>query len=352
MATSMRALVKDNPEKGYELKSIPVPAIEADEILFRVEKVAICGSDIALYLWNEVAKVIATVPFIPGHEATGVVIKVGDAVKDIQEGARIAIENHFFCGDCYSCKNRRGDICKNMSQYGHGKGTTQGGFSQLSMVKAKYCYQLKTNISFLDAVLLEPMGVAHNGLSRIGVENQDVLIIGAGAIGLLATSVAKAMGATKVMIADVNAERLELAKKMGADVTINCKEVELHKEIMRLTGGDGVPRLVEASGASALVNSCFKLLQKGAQLVFIGLHRLPLHVDDFLNDIVFKSLTLHTVHGRRIFDTWIKCEKLIADGKVDPKLIVSHEFSMTDYQNAFDTLMSGKACKIVVDPQK
>lgn len=121
----MRALVKDNPEKGYELKSIPVPAIEADEILFRVEKVAICGSDIALYLWNEVAKVIATVPFIPGslffqlsciytthlssfknlgHEATGVVIKVGDAVKDIQEGARIAIENHFFCGDCYSCK--------------------------------------------------------------------------------------------------------------------------------------------------------------------------------------------------------------------------------------------------------
>lgn len=128
-------------------------------------------------------------------------------------------------------------------------------------------------------LLKKILGVAHNGLSRIGVENQDVLIIGAGAIGLLATSVAKAMGATKVMIADVNAERLELAKKMGADVTINCKEVELHKEIMRLTGGDGVPRLVEASGASALVNSCFKLLQKvnsSFKLVGLNLDRFPI----------------------------------------------------------------------------
>jgi len=348
---SMRALLKDKPEKGYELKEIPIPDIESDEVLFKVEKVAICGSDIALYLWNEVAKVIATVPFIPGHEATGVVCKVGSDVKDIKVGARIAIENHFFCENCYSCNRGRGDICKNMNQYGHGKGTTHGGFSQFSVVKARYCYQLKTNISFLDAVLLEPMGVAHNGVSRIGVENQEVLIIGAGAIGLLATAVSKALGASKVMIADINSERLQLAKEMGADVLINCKEVNLQQEVMRLTNGDGVPRLVEASGASPLVNTCFKMLQKGAHLVFIGLHRQPLVVDDFLNDIVFKSLTLHTVHGRRIFETWTQCEKLIADGKVDPKLIVSHDIKMTDWQNAFDTLMSGKACKIVIDPQ-
>jgi len=347
----MRALIKEKPEQGYELKEIPIPEIEPDEVLFKVEKVAICGSDIALYLWNEVAKVIGTIPFIPGHEATGVVSKVGSDVKNIQVGARIAIENHFYCGNCYSCDRKRGDICKKMNQYGHGKGTTQGGFSQFSVVKAKYCYQLTTNISFLDAVLLEPMGVAHNGVSRIGVENQEVLVIGAGAIGLLAAAVAKALGASKIMIADINEDRLQLAKEMGADILINCKKVNLHEEIMRLTNDNGVPRLVEASGASTLVNSSFKLLQKGAQLVFIGLHRQPLVVDDFLNDIVFKSLTLHTVHGRKIFETWTQCEKLISDGKVDPKLIVSHDIKMTDWQSAFDTLMSGKACKIVIDPQ-
>jgi len=296
--SNMRALVKENSTEGYELKEIPVPTIEADEILFKVERVAICGSDIALYLWNEVAKVIGTIPFIPGHEAAGTVVKVGSDVVDVKEGDRLAIENHFFCEDCYSCENGRGDICAKMNQYGHGKGTTQGGFSEYSVVKSKYCYVLKTDISFDDAVLLEPMGVAFNGVNRINTLGKEVLIIGAGAIGLLAAACAKALGASKVLVADINSERLQLAKTMGADVIINSRETNLQSEVMRLTNGDGVPRLVEASGNAQVVNSCFKLLQKGAELVFIGLHRQPFHVDDFLNDIVFKSLTLHTVHGK------------------------------------------------------
>jgi len=349
---SMKALVKDKPEVGYKLQEMPVPEIGRDEVLFRVEKVAICGSDIALHLWNEVAKVIATVPFIPGHEATGVVVQKGEDVRGLEIGSRIAIENHFYCEDCYSCKRGRGDICASMSQYGHGKGTTQGGFSELSAVKAKYCYKLKTNISFLDAVLLEPMGVAYNGVNRINVKNEDVLILGAGAIGLLAASVSKALGARRVVCVDVNDERLSLAVKMGADVVVNSTKIkDLREELMRLTSGDGFSRLVEASGASVLVNQCFKFLQKGAELVLIGLHRKELKVDDYLNDIVFKSLTLHTVHGRRIFQTWEACEALVAEGKVKPSDIVSHQFNMSDFESAFDTLMSGKACKIVVDPK-
>ena len=160
-----------------------------------------------------------------------------------------------------------------MSQYGHGKGTTQGGFSEYSVVKAKYCYPLKTDISYIDAVLLEPMGkkyfvvvffqyyllsvnvsqiligVAYNGVSKIDVKNQEVLILGAGAIGLLASAVSKALGAKKVVVVDINWDRLNLAKDMGADVLINSKEVDLKNEIMKLTNGDGFPRLIEASGA-------------------------------------------------------------------------------------------------------
>merc|ERR1719244_631319 len=229
----MRALIKEKPEQGYELKEIPIPEIEPDEVLFKVEKVAICGSDIALYLWNEVAKVIGTIPFIPGHEATGVVSKVGSDVKDIQVGARIAIENHFYCGNCYSCDRKRGDICKKMNQYGHGKGTTQGGFSQFSVVKAKYCYKLQHDITPNEAALLEPMGVAYNGVDQIQVEGKEVLVIGCGAIGLFAAAVAKAKGASNVIAADVVESRLELARKMGADITINTREKNLKEEIMK-----------------------------------------------------------------------------------------------------------------------
>lgn len=194
----------------------------------------------------EIAQVIGKLPFIPGHEATGFITELGKDVTDLTVGTRIAIENHFYCGDCYSCERKRGDICRNMNQYGHGKGTTQGGFSQFSVVKAKYCYPLKTNISFLDAVLLEPMGVAYNGVNRIDVKGEEVLVLGAGAIGLLA-SAAKALGAKKVVVVDINDERLRLAKEMGADETINSLEVDLKTEVMKMTNGDGFPRLVEAS---------------------------------------------------------------------------------------------------------
>merc|ERR1711981_257043 len=129
----MKALLKEDPKEGYVLKEIPIPEPKSDEILFKVEKVGICGSDTALYAWNEVARTIATVPFIPGHEAAGVVTAVGSDVKCLSVGSRVAIENHFFCENCYTCEEGRGDICAKMDQYGHGKGTTQGGFSEYSL---------------------------------------------------------------------------------------------------------------------------------------------------------------------------------------------------------------------------
>jgi len=347
----MRALLKEEPKEGYVLREIPVPDPKPDEIQYKVEKVGICGSDIALYAWNEVARVIAKVPFIPGHESTGVVTAVGRDVKNLTVGSRVAVENHFFCEACYTCKEGRGDICAKMDQYGHGKGTTQGGFSQYSIVKAKYCYKLQHDITPNEAALLEPMGVAYNGVDQIQVEGKEVLVIGCGAVGLFAVAVAKAKGASSVIAADVIDSRLELAKKMGATITINSKDNDLKSEIMKLTDGNGVPRLVEASGFPPVVNSCFSMLRKGAHIVLIGLPKKPIHISDPLPDVIFKSLTLKTVHGRRIFDTWEQCEKLIKDKKVSPEIVLSHEFTMSEWESAFDVLMSGAGCKIIVDPQ-
>jgi len=347
----MRALRKESPQPGYSLVSdLAVPEPEGDEVLIKVEMVGICGSDIALYNWTSVAQVIATVPFIPGHEAVGTVVKSGPT-SSLSPGARVGVENHFFCSDCYTCREDRGDICATMNQYGHGRGTQHGGFSEFSIVSSKYCYVFKTEMPFLSGVLMEPLGVAHNGVETIQVFGHQVLVIGAGPIGLLAAQCAAAAGSTRIILADMNAGRLQLAKDMKLScelVTLDTSKVNLLEEIMKLTDNCGVARLVEATGAPPVVNSCFKLLRKGARIVMIGLPKATVQIEDPLPNLIFKSVTLTTVHGRRIFHTWEQCEQLIQQGKIDPTVIVSHQFTLDKWQEAHDVLLSGQACKIVV----
>jgi len=349
--SEMKALMKEAEVESYSMVTIPVPEPVGDEVLIRVDAVSICGSDIALYKWTETAKVIAEVPFVPGHEYTGTVVKLGPE-SNLKIGDRIAVENHMFCGDCYQCKTDRGDICQKMSQYGHGKGTQYGGFSQYTAVNTKYAYKIEGDISVGDAVLMEPMGVAHNAMERLEPSGEAVLIIGAGAIGLFGCSIAKAMGATKVLIVDIDEKRLGLAKTMGADVTIDSTKQDLKEVIMAETGGDGIGRVCEMSGAAMMVNSMFKLLRKGGSVVMVGLPKQPMHIDDVLPDIVFKSLQLRTVHGRRIFHTWEETEKLLAAGKIRTEPVISHRIPMSQFEEAFTALFSGQACKIVIDPQQ
>jgi len=347
---SMMALVKENEGEGYGYQQVDIPVPVGDEVLIKVKKVALCGSDINLYVWNATAKVIASLPFTPGHEATGEVVSLGPDVKDLKKGDRIAVENHFYCGDCFQCKESRGDICSKMSQYGHGKGTIYGGCSEYSIVPEKYCYKLQYGITDTEAVLLEPMGVAHNAIERLEVANEDVLVIGCGPVGLFAIGCAKALGAKKVYAADVLPGRLELATKMGADHVINSMELDVREEIMKSTGQAGIGRICEASGASVMLNGCFSYLRKGGRVSILGLPKKPLHVENVLQDIVFKSLTITTVHGRRIFHTWNECERLVAEKKVDPNMLVTHDLRLSKHEEAFKTLLSGKCCKILITP--
>jgi len=280
----------------------------------------------------------------------GTVVKTGPA-SSLEPGARVGVENHFFCSSCYTCGEDRGDICATMNQYGHGRGTQHGGFSEFSIVSSKYCYVFKTEMPFLKGVLMEPLGVAHNGVETIQVSGYQVLIIGAGPIGLLAAQCAAAAGSTSIILADFNGGRLELAKtmKMSCElITIDTSKVNLQEEVMRLTNNCGVARLVEATGAPPVVNNVFKLLRKGARIVLIGLPKATVEIEDPLPNLIFKSVTLTTVHGRRIFHTWEECERLIQEGKIDPTVIVSHQFSLDDWQEAHDVLLSGSACKILV----
>nr|XP_018669010.1 uncharacterized protein LOC100180278 [Ciona intestinalis] len=350
----MTTLIKRNEEEGYECIQIPVPEPIGDEVLIKVTQAAICGSDINLYKWNDVAKFIAALPFTPGHEAAGMVVKKGPNVKDLNIGDRIAVENHFYCGECFQCKEGRGDICNIMNQYGHGKGTVHGGCSEYSIVPERFCYKLRLNISDMEAVLLEPMGVAHNSIEQLQVAGERVVVIGCGPVGLLAVGCAKAMGATEVIAVDILDTRLEMSKMLGADYVVNSiirGSDAVKDEVMKITGGVGVGRICEASGATSMFNGCFKYLRKGGRVSVLGIPKQPFHIENPMQDILFKSLTLTTVHGRRIFHTWIECEKLIAEKKVNPQLVVSHEIPMSKYAEAFQALFSGTAGKIVMDPQ-
>lgn len=239
-----------------------------------------------------------------------------------------------------------------MGQFGHGKQTEHGACSEYTLVSAKYLYQMKRDIIADQIALLEPLGVAHNAVERLDVAGEDALIIGCGPVGLLVGMVAKALGATRVIGADIDANRLNLAKKLGFDDIVNTKERSLKEFVMEYTNGDGFGRVCECSGAPVMVNASFSLLRKGGTIVMVGLPKEPLHVDNVLQDIVFKALTLRTVHGRRIFHTWECTEALVADGKVDVNALISHRFPMSRFEEAFKVLFEGESCKIILYPSE
>ncbi|RUS76558.1 hypothetical protein EGW08_015690 [Elysia chlorotica] len=346
---TMKALVKKEEGESYSYVTVPVEEPGQGEVLIKVDCVSICGSDIALYKWDNVARLIATVPFIPGHECAGTVVKCGPGA-DIPVGTKVGVENHFFCGDCFQCRYEDGAICSNMGQYGHGKQTQQGGCSEYSVVPAKYLYALTRDLDAEQIAMLEPLGVAHNAIEKLGVKGKEVLVIGCGPVGLMAQASAKALGAKKVLGVDIEDKKLKLATQLGADIVINSMSQDLKEFVMKHTSGVGMDCVCECSGASSMVNSSFSLLRKGGHIGLVGLPKQPLHVENVLQDVVFKALTLKTVHGRLIFHTWRETEVLVAEGKIDVKAIISHRFPMSQFEEAFKVLMSGQACKIVLDP--
>ena len=350
----MMALIKETPEKGFLLKKMPIPTPGKDDLIIRITYASLCGSDINLYNWNDIAKSVASVPFIPGHEAVGVVVGRGAEVDtSFTFGCRVAVENHYYCGTCYQCTHDEKHICQNMHQYGHGNGTQQGGCSEYSLVPAKYAYKLENDsVSNEQACLLEPTGVAHHAIEDIQPEGEITLVIGCGPIGLLACTFAKLFGAVKVIATDVQEERLARAKEMGADHTVNGSSEEFNDVIKKLTDGNGVGVVVEASGASSMVTKAFELLRKGGKIVVIGLPKSDITIENPLKNFLTKNVTVKTVYGRKVFHTWKESERLVAEEKVKSQLLVSHIIPLSEYQKAYDLLCSGKAMKILLDPSK
>jgi len=332
---------------------LQVPEPGDGELLVRSYAVSVCGSDIVLYDWTKEASVIAKVPFTPGHEAAGLVVKSGANTR-FPVGTRVAIENHFFCGKCYQCTTmKRPDICSNMSQFGHGRGTPYGGCAEYFVAKEIYCYKLRSNrISWRDAALLEPLGVAHNAVTQLEPRAEEsTLVIGCGTIGLLAIGVLKSLHIQNILAMDVVDSKLELAKKYGANIVINpSKEEKISERIWKETNNVGVGRIIECSGNGDMLNNMLQWLHKGGNVVLVGLPKKPFHIENVIQDIIFKSLQIRSIHGRRIFETWLRCEELVSRGQISFDNIVTHHLPLSKYEDGYAAIKRNEAVKVVFDP--
>lgn len=347
MKGKMKAIVKTKPQKGAELIEVDIPQIKPDEVLVKVESTSICGTDLHIWEWNEWAQGRIKTPQIMGHELAGPIVEVGAHVNWLKEGDFVSAETHIPCTTCYQCRTGNMHICETMEILGV---DTDGAFAEYIAIPAVDIWKNdreKINPDFASAQ--EPLGNAIDTVLSEPVVGKSVLVTGCGPIGLLAIGVARACGATLIIATDLNQYRLDLAKKMGADLVLNPLKDDVDKAVMELTDNRGVEVVVEMSGAPVAINQGFKLCRPGGRVSILGLPEKPMLID-LTNDIVFKGLRIYGITGRKMFDTWYQASRLLSSGRLDISPVITHTFKFEDYQEAFELMESGNSGKIILKP--
>lgn len=343
----MKALVKNKKTTGFEYQDLETPKIKSDEVLVKVKASAICGSDVQFYKWNEWCEgVVKSLPFIPGHEGSGEVVEVGRDVRFIKPKDKVAFETHLPCGMCFQCQTGNRHICQKMELFGH---TFDGCFAQFCKAPEVIVRKIPDKLSFYNAALLEPMGVSLRAVSEGNVGGDSVCVIGCGPIGQFAIGLAKMMGGVRIFGIDINESRLEIAGKMGATDRINPAKVSIVEYILDRTERNGCGIVIDASGDSDAIAQGFKILRKGGQLFMIGNPKKPLILNG-ISDIIHKEARVRGLHGREMFKTWEVAESILASGLFDVTPIVTHKFSLKEYEDAFNVILNGDGCKVLLIP--
>ncbi len=347
-AATMMAVVKTRAGRGYDYVRVPRPEPRPDEVLLRIERAAICGTDVLVHKWDPLAQeLIQGLPFIPGHECSAQVVDVGDDVAGISVGARVCAETHIPCGTCYQCTHGLQHICKNLVLFGH---RVDGCFAEYAVIPARSVYPLRTDLRPELACLLEPFGVSLRGVQEVAPEGDTLLVNGCGPIGVFAIAIARHAGAKKILAAELHPMRLSLARAMGAEVAIDLNEVDLRQAVLNETEGDGAGCIIEASGAAGAVTACLGCLRKGGRIVVLGNPKGSVEIRDVMPDLMHKELTLKTLHGRRMYGTWEHAEALLASGATDISPVITHTFPMSRVDEAMETILRGEACKVELEP--
>ena len=341
----MTALRKIAPQPGFALAEIPLPQIGPGDVLIRVQMAGICGTDLHIYEWDRWAQRRVHPPLTVGHEFMGTIAAVGSDVREFAAGERVSAEGHIACRVCLPCRTGDAHICRNLSVIGVDR---DGAFAQYIAMPQQNVWKLDRSIPDQYAAIFDPLGNAVHSVMAAGVSAKSVAITGAGSIGLMAISVARAAGASTIFAIDIRPEKLELAKSLGADETFLASDAGWVDKMRARTDGDGVDVLLEMSGSAAAIEQGLAALRNGGRAALLGLPQEKINLD-IGELIIFKGLSVLGIHGRRMFETWYQMQKMVKSGRIDLKPIISHTLPLEAFDQAFDLLKSGTAAKIILD---
>jgi threonine 3-dehydrogenase len=346
----MRALVKAKPEPGLWMQDVPLPEPGDGDVLIRVHKTSICGTDLHIRSWDAWAQATVPVPMVVGHEFTGEITAVGTGVQGLEVGQRVAGEGHVTCGHCRNCKGGRREFCHHHTGVGV---TRPGAFADFVVIPALNGWEVDPRIPPEAASILEPFGNAvHTAFSGGGAEEiatAAVVVLGCGPIGLFALGVARAAGARMVIAVEPNDFRLDLAKQMGADVLVDPSADDPVDAVRRATDGHGAEVVLEMSGVPKVIDQGTRMLARGGRMSLLGLPSEPVSLD-LTDQVIFKEARLFGVTGRELFRTWQQTTTLLASGMVDVTPVITHRFRLEQFEEAFAAMASGRSGKVIMIP--
>ncbi len=340
----MKALVKAKPETGIWMQEVDKPQAGPNDILIKIKKTAICGTDIHIYNWDEWAQTHIKPPLVAGHEFVGEVVELGKEVSTyFNIGDRVSGEGHIACGHCRNCRAGRAHLCRSNVSVGV---TRNGAFAEYLCIPATNAYPMPPSISDNQASIMDPFGnAAHTALS-FDLVGEDVLITGAGPVGIMAAAIAKHVGARHVVITDVNAYRLNLAKKMGATLAVDASKTSLGDIMRQLDMREGFDVGLEMSGNAKAFNDMITHMNHAGKIGLLGF--LPHNTGIDWSSLIMKGITLKGIYGREMYDTWYKMVTMLQSGlSIEP--VITHEFDIDNYQQAFDVMRSGESGKVILN---
>jgi threonine 3-dehydrogenase len=339
----MKALVKSRREPGIWLENIPEPKPGPNDVLIHIRRTAICGTDMHIYNWDHWAQQTIPVPLAVGHEYSGEVVEVGSEVRGFRIGDRVSGEGHITCGHCRNCRAGRRHLCRNAVGVGVSRA---GSFAEYLALPAVNAFKLPDAIDDDIASILDPFGNATHTALSFNMVGEDVLITGAGPIGIMATAIARFVGARHVVVTDVNDYRLALARRMGASRAINVARASLDDAMQELGMEEGFDVGCEMSGNPNALRELIRTMNHGGSVALLGIPPGDTAID--WNQVIFKGLVLKGIYGREMFETWYKMASMLQSG-LDLKPVITHRLPIAEFQRGFDIMGSGQSGKVILD---
>ena len=338
----MKALVKNRPGPGLWMEDVPVPEVGNNDVLIKIHKAAICGTDIHIFNWDQWAQKAIKPPLVIGHEFVGTVAEIGANVRDVEIGELVSGEGHIVCGHCRNCLAGRRHLCTDPKCVGVDR---DGAFAEYLSIPVSNIWHCDPNIPTDVLTCFDPFGNAVHTTLSYDLVGEDVLITGAGPIGCMAIAVAKRAGARYVVITDVNPERLKLAEKMGPTLTLDVRTERIEDAIRQLDMKEGFDVGLEMSGSPEAFKSMLENVCHGGNIAMLGI--MPATAIDW-DHVVFNGLTIKGIYGREMFETWYKATMLIQGG-VDIRPLITDRFGYTEYRKAFEVMSSGNSGKVILN---